>query len=124
MEVGGIGLGEFCVIAGRIFSVEVELLNMGGKLEKMNKAYRFCSAPEIVAGLEAISAKLAQTETEMRLMITSVRSDVKASELLEAFEPVLAVAEEIIPHRDRMKEKQRLLADARKCSGLMCSYRE
>lgn len=50
-------------------------------------------------------------------MIISLRSEVKVSVLLEAFEPVLDAAEEIIPHTDGFKEKQRLLADARKAFG-------
>lgn len=53
----------------------------------------------------------------MRLLITSVESNVKNSVMLEAFGPVLAVAEEIIPHTNGLKGKQLLSADARKAFG-------
>lgn len=120
VEVGGIGLPEFCVIAGKIIKIEVELLNMGGKLEKMNKIHRlirFCSAPESASNLGSICGKLTQMETEMRLLIASLTSDVKVSVLLETLRPFLAVAEEFMPHMEGLKKNQQLLADTRKAFG-------
>lgn len=95
---------------------------MRAKLEKRIKFYRFCLASETAATLESIGGKLSQMDTGMRVLIISVRSDVKVSVLLEAFEPVLAVAEEIIPHIDGLKENQQLLKDARKAFGIHVLY--
>lgn len=118
MEVGGIKIRDFCVLAGKMIKIEVDLLNIAGKLEKENnmlrKIYRFCSATETAAALESIYGKLSQLDPEMCLLVTSVESNVKNSVVLEALGPVLSVAEEILPHMYQLKEKQRMLADAGK----------
>lgn len=53
----------------------------------------------------------------MRILIISVRSETKNSVLLEAVEPVLSIADEIIPNMDGLKEKQKLVADALQAYG-------
>jgi len=117
VELGGIGLEEFCIIAAKIMKIEADILNMRDLLVRRGKIYRLCSAPGTVSALESINSKLSQMETEIRLLACSVRSDMKVSVLLEAFEPVLDVVEEIIPQMDRLKEKKRLLANAREAFG-------
>lgn len=125
VEVGGIDARDFCAIAEKFLRIEVDLTNMRARMQKkenriwnkISNIYLFCSAAETVAGLESICTKLAQMETEMRLLVTSVRTDVKTSVMLEAFIPVLAVVEEIIPHIDGLKEKKQLVTDARKAFG-------
>lgn len=117
MEVGGIGLREFCTFAEKIIRIQVDLLNLAATLEKRNKIYRFCSAPESPAVLESVYGKLSQMENQVQLLIVSVWSDVKVSVLLEAFEPVLTAAEQIIPRMTGLKGKQLLLADDRKAFG-------
>lgn len=53
----------------------------------------------------------------MRLLVSSAESNLKVSVLLEALEPVLAVAEETLPHTIGLQEKQRLLANSRQAFG-------
>ena len=81
--------------------------------DKINKIYVYCSAPEKVAALESIKGKLSHMKTEMRLLVTTVRSDVKNSVVLQAMGSVLKIAEEIKPHMVGLKENQQLVADAR-----------
>jgi len=110
-------------IAGKIIIIEFQLLNIGGNLEKKNNiilnkinsssTYCFFLATEIVDALKSIGGKLSQMETEMRHLIILERSDVKNSVILEALQPVLAVAQKIIPYMDGLKEKQQLLEDTR-----------
>lgn len=115
----------FCAIAGKIIKIEVDLVNLGAKLQKkenkiinkMNKIYLFCSATETVAALESIYGKRSQMETEMRLLINSAESNMKNLVLLEALGLVLAVADKIAPHTNGLKEKQQLMANAREAFG-------
>lgn len=125
VEAGGIQLGTFCSIAARFVKIEVDLIRLGAKMEKnenkilnkINKIHLFCSATETVAGLESIQGKLSQMETEVRLLINSVESNMKNSVVLEALGPVLAVAEKIVPDTAGFEENQQLLADARRAFG-------
>ena len=84
-------------------------------LNKINSSSTYCFflATEIVDALKSIGGKLSQMETEMRHLIILERSDVKNSVILEALQPVLAVAQKIIPYMDGLKEKQQLLEDTR-----------
>jgi len=117
VEVGGIELRDFCSMAAKIIRIEVDLLNLAAKAVKKNRIHRFCSAPETATALGSIHGKLSRMETEMHLLITTLRSDVKVSVLLETFVPVLAAAEKILPYQDGFEENRRLLTDARKAFG-------
>jgi len=120
VEVGGIGLETFCVLAGKIYRIEVDLLKIRERLNKTglrNKVYRFCSASESTATLESIQSKLSQMESELRLLETSIRSDVKASVLIESLAPLMDAAAEIMPHMDGLAEKNQLLMNVQKAFG-------
>jgi len=90
LDIRTIDKRDFCSIAGKIEKIKDELEDLRTKLKKKrNTLYRFISATESIASLESACGKLGHIETEMRLLITSARSDVKASVLIESFEPLV-----------------------------------
>lgn len=60
-----------------------------------------------------------QFMTELRLLVTSGKSDVKVSVLVATIEPLLDAAAEILPDNERLKDKKGLLADAQQT---LCTY--
>lgn len=57
VELGGIEIGSFWNIAGRIVKLEEELAKHNEKLRKMNKLYKFVSASERVMTLSRLYQK-------------------------------------------------------------------
>lgn len=87
VEAGSIQLGTFCSIAAKFIIIELELISLGAKMQKkdnkilnkLKKMHPFCSATEAAASLESIHRRLRHMETEMRLLIDSVESNLKNS---------------------------------------------
>lgn len=83
-EVGGLNMATFLNIARRTEKVGDELEKLDENLQKMNRAYKFITAPVRVETLRDICMKLERIERDLENAIPSAQLRVQVSVLLEA----------------------------------------